>query len=75
MLPVDVRIARLQDTLRRLEEDVPLLAQRVRDLPRERQESATRFAASLIGQARVELEKLREQRVEGLDSEPCEPAD
>lgn len=76
MLPVDVRIARLQNTLRRLEEDVPLLAMRVRELPAERRESAARFAESLIGQARTELEKLLAQRVETLsENEPCEPAD
>lgn len=76
MLPVDVRIARLQNALRRLEEDVPLLAMRVRDLPAERQQSATQFAVSLIGQARVELDKLLELKVElSDDGEPCEPAD
>ena len=77
MLPVDVRIVRLQNTLRRLEEDVPLLAMRVRDLPAERRASAVHFAQSLIGQARMELEKLLAQRSEiaGQSEPPCEPAD
>jgi len=76
MLPVDVRIARLQDTLRRLEEDVPLLAMRVRDLSPEGRESATRFAAAIMGQARAELGRLLELRPPELeDGEPCEPAD
>jgi hypothetical protein len=77
MLPVDLKIARLQDTLRRMEEDVPLLAMRVRELSAERQQSATQFAASLMGRARLELEKLLEQRGEqlGNDDEACEPAD
>jgi hypothetical protein len=76
MLPVEVRIARLQDTLRRLEEDVPLLAMRVRDLSPEGRESATQFAAAIMGQARAELDRLLELRpLELEDSEPCEPAD
>jgi len=76
MLSVDIRIARLQDTLRHLEEDVPLLAMRVRDLPAERQTSATQFAASLIGRVRIELEKLLQERtVFSEDGDPCEPAD
>ncbi len=76
MLSVDLRIARLQGTLRRLEQDVPLLATRVRDLSPEGQESARRFAATVINQARAELQKLLEQREEKPgDDDPCEPAD
>jgi hypothetical protein len=74
----DFRIARVQRTLRWFEEDIPLLDMRVKDLSRERQESAKRFAAALIHQTRAELERLlREQPVEWSNptEPPCEPAD
>jgi hypothetical protein len=73
----DVKIARVQRTLQRLEEDVPLLAMRVKDLSPERQSSAKRFAASMIDHARAELDRLvleRSQEPENPDP-PCEPAD
>jgi hypothetical protein len=73
----DVKIARVQRTLQRLEDDVPLLAMRVKDLSSERQVSAKRFAASMIDQTRAELERLvmeRSQEPEDPDP-PCEPAD
>jgi len=73
----DVKIARVQRTLQRLEDDVPLLAMRIKDLSPERQITAQRFAASMIDQARAELERLvmeRSQEPEDPDS-PCEPAD
>ena len=50
----DVKIARVQRTLRWLEEDASLLSLRVRDLSPERQTVAKRFAASMIDQTRAE---------------------
>jgi hypothetical protein len=73
----DVKIARVQRTLRWLEEDVPLLAMRVKDLSPERQTLAKRFAASMIDQTRAELDRLVQERTtESVDQDlPCEPAD
>jgi hypothetical protein len=74
----DFRIARVQRTLRWFEEDIPLLNMRVKELSKERQESAKQFAAALIDQTRAELERLlEEQPYDRLDSTetPCEPAD
>lgn len=74
----DVRIAKVQCTLRRLEEDIPLLDMRVKELSRERQESAKKFAAAMIDQTRAELDRLLQQQpyepVEAGEP-PCEPAD
>ena len=78
MLTNDFRIAKVQRTLRWFEEDIPLLNMRVRELSKERQESARRFAAAVIDQTRAELERLlREQPHDLHDSvgTPCEPAD
>ena len=78
MLTNDFRIAKVQRTLRWFEDDIPLLNMRVRELSKERQESAKQFAAALIDQTRAELERLlREQPLETLESSepPCEPAD
>jgi hypothetical protein len=78
MLTNDFRIAKVQRTLRWFEEDIPLLNMRVRELSKERQESARRFAAAVIDQTRAELERLlQEQPHEMHDSDdvPCEPAD
>ena len=83
MLTNDFRIARVQKTLRWFEEDIPLLNMRVKDLSKERQESARQFAAALIRQTRAELERLlQEQPANGADptatnpgESPCEPAD
>lgn len=76
MLPIDVKIARLQGTLRRLEDDFPLLAVRVRDLSPEGRESAKRFATTMIQQAQMELKKLQLQAAElAEDDFSCEPAD
>jgi hypothetical protein len=75
------RIAKVQKTLHRFEEDMPLLDMRVKELSKERQESAKQFAASLIDQTRSELERLlREQPhpaevAEDIRESPCEPAD
>jgi hypothetical protein len=78
MLTNDFRIAKVQRTLRWFEDDIPLLNMRVKELSKERQESARRFAAAVIDQTRAELERLlREQPREKNDANgmPCEPAD
>ena len=73
----DFRIARVQRTLEYFENDVPLLNMRVKELSKERQESARKFAAAVISETRAELERLlREQPAEEESNEPpCEPAD
>jgi hypothetical protein len=74
----DFRIAKVQRTLRWFEEDIPLLNMRVKDLSKERQDSARRFAAAVIDQTRAELERLlQEQPQDARDSGamPSEPAD
>ena len=48
----DFRIAKVQRTLRWFEEDIPLLNMRVKELSKERQESARKFAAAVIDQTR-----------------------
>jgi len=77
MLTNEFRIAKVQRTLRRFEDDIPLLDMRVRELSKERQESAKKFAAAMIAQTRAELNRLLQQRpVDDNPSEaPCEPAD
>lgn len=80
MLTNELRIAKVQQTLRRFEEDIPLLNMRVKDLSKERQESTRKFAAAMIDQTRAELEKLLQQRsmeveVTDADEPACEPAD
>jgi hypothetical protein len=78
MLPNTYRITQVERTLRRFEEDIPMLNMRVKDLSAERQRSARQFAAALISQTRAELHRLREeqpaQRVKAGD-DICEPAD
>jgi hypothetical protein len=73
----NMKIARVQRTLRWLEEDVPLLNLRVKDLSPERQKIAKRFAARMIDHTRAELERLMEEHAEEADVAefPCEPAD
>jgi hypothetical protein len=73
----DVKIARVQRTLRWLEEDACLLSLRVRDLSPERQKVAKSFAASMIDQTRAELDRLMQERTQESEEEelPCEPAD
>lgn len=73
----DHKIARVQRTLRRLEEDVPLLAMRIKDLSPERQKVAKHFAASMIDHTRAELTRLLEERTQEVEESesPCEPAD
>jgi hypothetical protein len=83
MLTNDFRIAKVQRTLRWFEEDIPLLNMRVKELSKERQESARQFAAALIDQTRAELARLLAERpmdcrdMDGADATqpPCEPAD
>lgn len=73
----DLRIAKVQKTLRWLEDDIPLLNMRVKQLSREQQDSAKRFAAAVIEETRAELQRLLQQQPEPLDPHepPCEPAD
>jgi hypothetical protein len=78
MLPAAYRIARVQKTLRRFEDDVVLLNMRVKDLSAERQKSARQFAATLISQTRAELDRLLKELPEPVSETgdiPCEPAD
>jgi hypothetical protein len=78
MLPNTYRITQVQKTLRRFEEDIPMLNMRVKDLSAERQRSARQFAAALISQTRAELHRLLEEQPEagsGANEPPCEPAD
>ena len=74
----DFRIAKVQRTLRYFEEDIPLLNMRVKELSKERQESARKFAAAVIDETRAELERLLRERPSAVDDgqeAPCEPAD
>jgi primosomal protein N'' len=77
MLPAAYRITRVQQTLRRFEEDIPLLDMRVKDLSAERQRSARQFAESLVSQTRTELRRLLEEQPQPSEADeiPCEPAD
>lgn len=78
MLTNEFRIAKVQKMLRWIEDDIPLLNMRVKELSRERQESARNFVAAMIAQTRAELERLeREQPNDQNDSGElhCEPAD
>jgi hypothetical protein len=62
MLNEDFRIAKVERTLRWFEQDIPLLNLRVKDLSKERQESARKFAAAIIDETRAELERLLRER-------------
>jgi hypothetical protein len=78
MLTNDFRIAKVQRTLRWFEEDIPLLNMRVKELSKERQESARQFAAALIDQTRAELQRLLQEQPYDMhdpSEKPCEPAD
>lgn len=78
MITNDFRIAKVQRTLRWLEEDIPLLNMRVKELSKERQESARRFATAVIDQTRAELERLLQEQpcdMHDASDAPCEPAD
>jgi hypothetical protein len=72
------RIAKVQKTLRWFEEDIPLLNMRVKELSKERQDSARQFAAAIIDQIRAELKRLLQDQPEDANDcggAPCEPAD
>ena len=73
----EFRIARVQRTLRYFEEDIPLMNMRVKELSKERQDSARNFAAAMIAKTRAELARLIEQQPPDPDPAevPCEPAD
>ena len=74
----DFRIAKVQRTLRYFEQDIPLLNMRVKELSKERQESARKFAAAVIDETRAELERLLREKLAEVDDRegsPCEPAD
>ena len=78
MITNDFRIARVQKTLRWFEEDIPLLNMRVKELSKERQESARRFATAVIDQTRAELERLLQDQPHDMHDSAdghCEPAD
>lgn len=78
MLPSAYRVARIQETLRRFEGDIPLLNLRVKDLSPEGQQSARQFATALINQTRAELHRLLKEQPEPEREPgevPCEPAD
>jgi hypothetical protein len=72
------RIAKVQRTLEYFENDVPLLNMRVKELSREHQESAKKFAAAVIDQTRAELHRLLQEQPDDqheASEPPCEPAD
>jgi hypothetical protein len=78
MLPTAYRINRVQKTLRWIEQDIPLLNMRVKDLSAERQRSARQFAAALVSQTRAELDRLLKEQPPACyepGDVPCEPAD
>jgi prefoldin subunit 5 len=78
MLNHDFRIAKVQRTLRWFEEDMPLLNMRVKELSKERQESARQFAAAVIDQMREELQRLQQEKAAQPDDSvgtSSEPAD
>ena len=75
MLPTSYRITRVQETLRRIEADIPLLNMRIKDLSVERQRSVRQFAEALASQTRAELHRLLSERPEPMNEPPCEPAD
>ena len=78
MATFDSRIARVQKSLRWFENDVPLLNMRVKELSKERQESARKFAAAVIDETRAELTRLLKEQPQDegeVGEAPCEPAD
>ena len=68
---------RWKKTLRWFEQDIALLNLRVRELSKERQESARKFRAAMIALTRAELNRLLEQRPndENGSEASSEPAD
>ena len=75
---IPFRIAKVEKTLRWFEEDIPLLNMRVKELSKERQESARKFAAAVIDETRAELHRLLQEQPDDSNNPsemPCEPAD
>jgi len=62
MLPLQIQIERTQRLLEMFEQDAPLLAIRVAELPADHQRSAKAHAAELTARARAELQRLLEER-------------
>lgn len=76
MLPIYTRIERAERLLRMLEHDAPNLALRVAPLAPEHKESAMSYAQLLRSRARIELDKLMQERAAGemIEAAP-QPAD
>ena len=70
MLPIELKIDRVQKLVKMLEQDAPLLAVRVAPLSRERQESAKSYAQVLTAHARAELQRLMDERTFAETAEP-----
>jgi hypothetical protein len=62
LITLDEKIAKTQRMLRRMEEDQPLLYQRLSPLRAEYRESATAFADRIKAEAEAELKRLMAQR-------------
>ena len=62
MLPLHLRIDRVERLVRMLEQDAPLLAVRVSELTPERQRSTKNYAAQLTAKAHAELAALLEEK-------------
>ena len=77
MLTNEFRIAKVEKTLRWFEQHIALLNLRVRELSKERQESARKFRAAMIALTRAELNRLLEQRPnhENASEVRSQPAD
>ena len=72
MIPIDQKIDRAQRLLRMIEADAPLLAVRVSQLSRERQESAKSYARELAAMTRAEIKKLMKEKdsADAIESMP-----
>jgi len=62
MSTIAFRIAKVEKSLRWFEQDIPLLDMRVKDLSKERQESAKQFAAAVVDKTRAELQRLLQEQ-------------
>ena len=62
MLPIELKIDRAQRLLRMIEQDAPLLAERVAPLSIERQQSAKSYAQELAMLTRAEIKRLLEEK-------------
>ena len=70
MLPLELKIDRVQKLVRMLEQDAPLLAVRVAPLSRERQQSVKSYAQDLTAHARAELQRLMDEKAFAESGEP-----